>query len=60
MDVRSKVYTYHTSVKWTEQRKGVISCAASRISRLRLRRSSRDMQISGRRRIYSSRLPISV
>lgn len=27
MDVRSKVYTYHTSVKWTEQRKGVISCA---------------------------------
>ncbi|THJ25369.1 MAG: OsmC family peroxiredoxin [Nitrospira sp. CG24E] len=26
MDVRSKVYTYHTSVKWTEQRKGVISC----------------------------------
>jgi peroxiredoxin-like protein len=27
MDVRSKVYTYHTSVKWTEQRKGVITCA---------------------------------
>ena len=27
MDVRSKVHTYHTSVKWTEQRKGVISCA---------------------------------
>ena len=27
MDVRSKVYTYHTSVKWTEQRMGVISCA---------------------------------
>jgi len=27
MDVRSKVYLYHTSVKWTEQRKGVISCA---------------------------------
>lgn len=27
MEVRSKVYTYHTSVKWTEQRKGVISCA---------------------------------
>ena len=27
MDVRSKVYTYHTEVKWTEQRKGVISCA---------------------------------
>jgi peroxiredoxin-like protein len=25
MEVRSKVYTYHTSVKWTEQRKGVIS-----------------------------------
>ncbi|HEX7765468.1 MAG TPA: OsmC family protein [Nitrospira sp.] len=27
MEVRSKVYTYHASVKWTEQRKGVISCA---------------------------------
>lgn len=27
MDVRSKVYTYHTAVKWTEQRKGVISCS---------------------------------
>ena len=27
MDVRSKVYTYHTAIKWTEQRKGVISCA---------------------------------
>ena len=27
MDVRSKVYLYHTTVKWTEQRKGTISCA---------------------------------
>ncbi len=27
MDVRSKVYLYHTSVRWTEQRKGLISCA---------------------------------
>ncbi|MBU6479391.1 MAG: OsmC family protein [Nitrospirae bacterium] len=27
MEVRSKVYMYHASVKWTEQRKGVISCA---------------------------------
>jgi len=27
MEVRSKVYTYHTAVKWTEQRKGIISCA---------------------------------
>ena len=27
MEVRSKVYTYHTEVIWTEQRKGVISCA---------------------------------
>ena len=27
MDVRSKVYTYHTSVKWTEQRKGIITCS---------------------------------
>ena len=27
MDVRSKVYLYHTSVRWTEQRKGTISCA---------------------------------
>ena len=27
MDIRSKVYMYHTTVKWTEQRKGVISCA---------------------------------
>lgn len=27
MDVRSKVYTYHTAVRWTEERKGVISCA---------------------------------
>lgn len=26
MEVRSKVYTYHTAVTWTEQRKGVISC----------------------------------
>ncbi len=27
MDVRSKVYMYHTTVKWAEQRKGIISCA---------------------------------
>jgi len=27
MDTKSKVYTYHTAVKWTEQRKGIISCA---------------------------------
>lgn len=27
MDARSKVYLYHTSVRWTEQRKGLISCA---------------------------------
>ena len=27
MEVCSKVYRYHTAVKWTEQRKGVISCA---------------------------------
>ena len=27
MEVRSKVYTYHTAIKWTEQRKGVIACA---------------------------------
>ncbi|MCP9456776.1 MAG: OsmC family protein [Nitrospira sp.] len=27
MDVRSKVYCYQTTVRWTEQRKGVISCA---------------------------------
>lgn len=27
MDVKPKVYRYHTAVKWTEQRKGVISCA---------------------------------
>lgn len=27
MEVRSKVYTYHTTIRWTEQRKGVISCA---------------------------------
>ena len=27
MEARSKVYTYHTAIKWTEQRKGVISCA---------------------------------
>ncbi|HRI37053.1 MAG TPA: OsmC family protein [Nitrospira sp.] len=26
MDTRSKVYMYQTAVKWTEQRKGVISC----------------------------------
>jgi peroxiredoxin-like protein len=26
VEVRSKIYTYHTEVKWTEQRKGVISC----------------------------------
>jgi peroxiredoxin-like protein len=26
MDVRSKVYRYQTTVKWTEQRKGIISC----------------------------------
>ncbi|HEY7533376.1 MAG TPA: OsmC family protein [Nitrospiraceae bacterium] len=26
MDVRSKVYLYHTTVRWTEQRKGTISC----------------------------------
>ena len=27
MDVRSKVYLYQTAVRWTEQRKGVMSCA---------------------------------
>ena len=27
MDVRPKVYRYHTSVKWTEQRKGISSVA---------------------------------
>jgi organic hydroperoxide reductase OsmC/OhrA len=27
METKPKSYTYHTSVKWTEQRKGVISCA---------------------------------
>jgi peroxiredoxin-like protein len=27
MDVRSKVYLYHTTVTWTDQRKGIISCA---------------------------------
>lgn len=26
MEVRSKVYTYRTAVKWTEQKKGVITC----------------------------------
>ena len=26
METRPKSYTYHTSVKWTEQRKGFISC----------------------------------
>ncbi len=27
MESKPKVYLYHTAVKWTEQRKGVISCA---------------------------------
>ena len=27
MDTRSKVYLYYTTVRWTEQRKGMISCA---------------------------------
>ncbi|MEC4890287.1 MAG: OsmC family protein [Nitrospira sp.] len=27
MESRPKMYLYHTAVKWTEQRKGVISCA---------------------------------
>ena len=27
MEVRSKIEKYYTVVKWTEQRKGVISCA---------------------------------
>ncbi|MBI4000581.1 MAG: OsmC family protein [Nitrospira defluvii] len=26
MEVRSKVYTYRTAVKWTEQKKGVMTC----------------------------------
>ena len=26
MEVRSKVYTYRTAVKWIEQKKGIISC----------------------------------
>lgn len=26
MEVRSKVYTYRTKVKWTEQKKGTITC----------------------------------
>lgn len=27
MESKPKVYLYHTAVKWTEQRKGIISCA---------------------------------
>lgn len=27
MEVRSKVYAYHTKLKWTEQRKGIMSSA---------------------------------
>lgn len=27
MDVRSKVYFYQTTVRWTAQRKGIMSCA---------------------------------
>jgi len=27
MELKPKIYLYHTVVKWTEQRKGVISCA---------------------------------
>ncbi len=27
MEARPKSYVYHTAVKWTEQRKGAISCA---------------------------------
>jgi peroxiredoxin-like protein len=27
MDVKPKVHTYRTTVKWTEQRKGMITCA---------------------------------
>jgi peroxiredoxin-like protein len=27
VEQKSKVYMYHTTVKWTEQRKGVMSCA---------------------------------
>ncbi|CUQ65624.1 OsmC family protein [Candidatus Nitrospira inopinata] len=27
MDVRSKVYVYQTTVRWTAQRKGIMSCA---------------------------------
>lgn len=27
MESKPKVYLYHTAVKWTEQRKGTISCA---------------------------------
>jgi peroxiredoxin-like protein len=27
MELKPKVYHYHTTVKWTEQRKGTISCA---------------------------------
>jgi peroxiredoxin-like protein len=27
MESKPKVYLYHTAVKWTEQRKGLISCA---------------------------------
>lgn len=27
MESKPKMYLYHTTVKWTEQRKGVISCA---------------------------------
>lgn len=27
MAERSKTYTYHTAVKWTDQRKGIMSCS---------------------------------
>ena len=42
MEVHCKVYTYHTEVKWTEQRKGVISCAGKPDIQVATPRSSKD------------------
>lgn len=58
MDVRPKVYTYHTSVKWTEHRKGIGSAAGKPDLEVATPPNSRVMKASGLPKTCSSPPPM--
>lgn len=59
MEQKSKVYLYHTAARWTEQRKGSISCAGKPMCRWLPHLSSKAMRAFGLQRISSWHLPTS-